>query len=382
MALTRRPLVALCLAALSLPAMAGAQTDADPEISLITMGPGDDLFARYGHGALCVRDTLTPQGRCYNYGTAEFDSFQALLWDVLRGRARFWVSVSDEPQMIAQYARVEDRTVWRQVLPYPVAARRRLAARLALDALPEHRFYVYHHYRDNCTTRLRDHLDAVSDGALSSARSRATQRTWRERTLEGLSSEVPLLGLAELLLGRTLDATMNRWEEMFLPAVLREEVQRATGVAPVVLSTRVHPLPQGEPGRGLGLLGGVSAALALLGLGAGQRRSRALSLASRALLVTALSLAGLLVWGMAGASTLPELRANAMVLVLAPTDLALAWPSTWARYGRARMVGLVLVIAAWCVGWISQTAVGLLAIGVLLAIGAFSQPEESLPRSW
>jgi hypothetical protein len=94
-----------------------------------------------------VRDTLTPQGRCYNYGTAEFDSFQALLWDVLRGRARFWVSVSDEPQMIAQYARVEDRTVWRQVLPYPVAARRRLAARLALDALPEHRFYVYHHYR-------------------------------------------------------------------------------------------------------------------------------------------------------------------------------------------------------------------------------------------
>lgn len=91
---------------------------------------------------------------------------------------------------------------------------------------------------------------------------------------------MPLLGLAELLLGHTLDATMNRWEEMFLPAVLREEVQRAAGVAPVVLSTRVHPLPQGEPGRGLGLLGGVSAALALLGLGAGQRRSRALSLAS------------------------------------------------------------------------------------------------------
>ena len=46
------------------------------------------------------------------------------------------------------------------------------------------------------------------------------------------------------------------------------------------------------------------------------------------------------------------------------------------------MVGLVLVIAAWSVGSISQTAVGLMAIGVLLAIGAFSQREESLPRSW
>lgn len=382
MALARRPLVALGLAALSLPATASAQTDADPEVSLVTMGPGEDVFSRFGHAALCVRDTQTPQGRCYNYGTAEFASFEGLLWDVLRGRARFWVSVVDEPHMIEEYARVEDRTVWRQVLPYPVEARRRLAYRLAWDALPEHRFYVYHHYRDNCTTRLRDHLDAVSDGALSSARSRATERTWRERTLEGLSSDVRLLGLAELLLGRTLDATMNRWEEMFLPAVLREEVQRATGVAPVVLSTRAHPLPEGEPGRGLGLLGGVGALLAVLGLGAGQRRSRALSLGSRALLVTALTLLGALVWGMAAASPLPELRVNAMVLVLAPTDLALAWPSTWGTYGRARLVGLVLVLAAWSLGAISQSAVGVMAIGVLLAIGAFARPDPSLPRSW
>jgi hypothetical protein len=383
MALARRPLgLLLAVAALALPAAAGAQTHDDPEVALVTMGPGDDVFSRYGHAALCVRDEVSPQGRCFNYGTADFTTYEALLWAVLRGKARFWLSVVDEPAMMAQYARVEDRTVYRQVLPYPAAARRRLVDRLEWDALPAHRAYVYHHYRDNCTTRIRDHLDAVSEGSLSTARAQVTPRTWRERTLEGLASDMRLLALAELLLGRRLDAPMTRWEEMFLPAVLREEVQRASGVAPVAVSTRLHPVPAGEPGRGLGVLGVVSGALALLGLGAGQRRSRGLALASRALLVTTLTALGVLVWGMAAASTLPELRFNAMVLALVPTDLALAWRSTWSRYAPVRLVGLVLVLAAWTLGSITQVAVGLMALGVLLAIGAFARPEASLPPTW
>lgn len=385
MAIARRPLTVpalAALAALALPASAAAQTSDDPEVALVTMGPGDDVFSRFGHAALCVRDSITPQGRCYNYGTADFTTFQALIWDVLRGTARFWVSVSDEPQTIAQYARVEDRTVYRQVLPYPPAARRRLVARLGLDALPEHRYYVYHHYRDNCSTRLRDHLDAVSEGALSAVRTQITPRTWRERTLEGFASDKRLLALAELLLGRALDAPMNRWEEMFLPSVLREEVRRATGAEPVVVSTRAHPVPPGEPGWGIGLLACVSACLAALGFLAGQRRSRALALTARALLVTALTLLGVIVWGLAAASALPELRSSAVLLVLTPTDIALGWSSTWARYGRARLVGLVLVLGAWTIGSLTQGAVGVMAIGVLLAIGAFAQPDESVPPSW
>jgi hypothetical protein len=382
MAIARRPLTALCLAALACPAAAAAQTHDDPEVALVTMGPGDDVFSRYGHAALCVRDEVSPQGRCYNYGTADFSSYQSLLWSVLRGTARFFVSVVDEPATMTQYARVEDRTVWRQVLPYPAEARRRLVARLSLDALPEHRSYLYHHYRDNCTTRVRDHLDAVSDGALSTARAVRTERTWRARTLEGLASDGRLLALAELLLGRSLDATMTRWEEMFLPAVLREEVQRATGVAPVAVSTRAHPVPEGEPGRGVGVLGAVSAALAALGLGAGQRRSRALALVARGVLVATLTLLGALVWGMAAASTLPELRGNAMALVLAPTDLLLAWSATWSRYAPLRLVGLVLVLAAWATGAVTQVAVGVMALGVLLALWSFARADESLPPTW
>ncbi len=380
MALPRRPLgLAALAAALAFPSVARAQTADAPEVALVTMGPGDDVFSRFGHAALCVRDPATPQGRCYNYGTADFTTPAPLTWAVLRGRGRFWVSVVDEPAMVAHYARVEDRTVWRQVLALPPEARRRLADRLAWDALPAHRHYVYHHYRDNCTTRLRDHLDAVSDHALAPTRLTVTERTWRDRTREGFASDLRLLGLVEILLGSGLDAPMNRWEEMFLPSVLREEVGRALNSPGVAVSTRVRPLPEGEPTRGIGVVIGFSVALALLGLIGGSSRPRFLAAGARVLAAVALAVPGLALWLMVAASTLPELRHNAVALVLFPTDLALAWPSTWRRYGRARLVLLVLVLLAWCAGWLAQSAVGVLSLGALLCVGALTRSERARP---
>lgn len=380
MALSRRPVAPAALAvALALPAAALAQTADGPEVALVTVGPGDDVFSRFGHAALCVRDAASPQGRCYNYGTADFTTPAPLTWAVLRGRGRFWVSVVDEPAMVAHYARVEDRTVWRQALPLPAEARTRLAQRLAWDALPANRHYVYHHYRDNCTTRLRDHLDAVSDHALSPSRNTVTERSWRDRTREGFASDLRLLGLAELLLGSALDAPMNRWEEMFLPAVLREEAARALSAPAVAVSTRARPLPDGEPTRGVGVLIAFSAALAALGFAGGSSRPRLLAAGARALTALLLALPGLALWLLVAGSTLPELRRNALALVLVPTDLALAWPSTWRRYGGARLVTLVLVLLAWCAGWFEQSAVGVLSLGALLAVGALTRSERARP---
>lgn len=377
MALSRRSLAPALALALAAPAVARAQTVDAPEVALVTMGPGDDVFSRFGHAALCVRDAASPQGRCYNYGTADFTTPAPLTWAVLRGRGRFWVSVVDEPAMVAHYAHVEDRTVWRQVLSLPPEARRRLAERLAWDALPAHRHYVYHHYRDNCTTRLRDHLDAVTDHAFAGARAAVTERSWRDRTREGFASDARLLALSELLLGSALDRPMTRWEEMFLPAVLREEVLAVHHADPVAVSTRTRPLPEGEPGRGLAALFGLAALLAALGFVGGASRPRGLALAARALTAGLLSVLGLLVWALVLASTLPELRHNALALVLVPTDLVLLRESSWRRYGRARLVGLVLVVLAWSAGWFAQSAVGLMALGVLLAVGALTRSERS-----
>src|SRR3972149_5369007 len=81
---------------------------AGTHVDLVTVGPGDDLFSKFGHAALCVED-----GLCYNYGTSDFSRPIGLGWEVVRGRSQFWVSVSDLETMIASFE-IEDRTTYPQ----------------------------------------------------------------------------------------------------------------------------------------------------------------------------------------------------------------------------------------------------------------------------
>ena len=60
-----------------------------PQVEVFTMGPGDDLFSRFGHAAICITDEESPLGRCYNYGTADFSTPGPLTWGVLCGNKQF-----------------------------------------------------------------------------------------------------------------------------------------------------------------------------------------------------------------------------------------------------------------------------------------------------
>jgi hypothetical protein len=64
-----------------------------------------------------------------------------------------------------QYVR-DNRSVWLQELEMPPAARLELQRFLEWNALPEHRFYHYDYYLDNCSTRVRDALDRFLGGRI------------------------------------------------------------------------------------------------------------------------------------------------------------------------------------------------------------------------
>src|SRR3970040_134518 len=98
-------------------ASAQSLSAAGTRVDLYTMGRGDDLFSKFGHAALCVSGGGAPAaGVCYNYGTSDFSRPIGLGWEVVRGRSRFWVSVSDLPDMLASFE-IEHRTLYRQILP-------------------------------------------------------------------------------------------------------------------------------------------------------------------------------------------------------------------------------------------------------------------------
>lgn len=368
----RALLIALCL----LPALARAA----PVVDVYTMGVGDDLFSAFGHAAICVTDEEMPRGRCYNYGTADFSTPVPLTWNFLRGRARFWVSTIDAPRMLAFYA-TAGRAVWRQRLPLDAPTGARVAAALAASTVGAAKYYRYHHFKDNCTTRIRDVLDRATAGRLS-AHPRAGGPTFRQWAEAGFAGNIPLLAVVELVLGRSADQHTDSWSAMFLPSELRAELARRFDASPIlVVPGRLQPASRAVwPGAVLFVALGAALALGLIvGAGRGRRGFRA----ALGLTAVVLGLVGTVLWALAALSTFPELRVNEALLAFWPTDLLLPW-LTGRRlrgYLTARVVVLMLVMAAH-VGLLVQplapTLLALLPLGTAWALvrirGTSSQP--------
>lgn len=304
---------------------------AAPSIDLYTMGVGDELFSAFGHAAICVTDESAPKGRCYNYGTADFSTPVPLTWNFVRGRAMFWVSVADTQHMLDYYQSV-GRTVWKQHLPLADEQATRLAAALAASAQEGVKYYRYHHFDDNCTTRIRDVIDRAVDGKLSSAPTDRA-RSWRQWARQGFAGNFAMLAVTDLLLGRRADEKTNSWQAMFLPSELRAEVESRLGAKPEeVMAGRMRP-PPGPTWFGAAaflLAGAVLAMLVLLHLGAG-----------RVFAGLVLGVVGTVLWALAALSAFGELRYNELLLIFWPTDFALPWLGR--RYVAVRLV----VIALW-----------------------------------
>jgi hypothetical protein len=328
-----------------------AQSRAD----LYTMGPGDELFTKFGHVSLCV--TLSGQDvtLCYNYGVTDFSRPVGLTLDVLRGRAEFFVVYTTEHQMLDAY-RYEDRTVYRQILPFSEEQVLRLAQKLDEDARPENRAYTYDHFLDNCSTKPRDLIDEITGGALSSM-TEGENLTYRELVDGRLGYSRLLKFGSDLFLGRSLDIVTTPYEAMFLPPVLRDAVKKQLGVVPEVVYTRQKPLTRPDVATARRwnwfVLAGLALAASLSILSGSDRAATA----TRTVVGCTFGGLGVLLLLVAAISPEPAMRFNENLLVFLATDLVYV---TGRRkliegYGRFRVVALGLV-------------------GVLSAAGVLLQP--------
>ena len=195
-------------------------------ISLLTFGPGDHPFLKFGHNAIRVQDRKKGRDQVYNFGTFEFES-ETLIQDFLKGRLIYWVSVDDLKVALAPYEQ-DGRSAVQMELNLSRKQEAQLARTLKTVALPENRYYRYDYYRDNCSTRIRDLIDEVSGGSLREVSLSAADLNWREHTLRLTQDDVPVaLGL-HILLGPETDKPRTIWEEMFLPPILERTLEQAT----------------------------------------------------------------------------------------------------------------------------------------------------------
>ena len=206
---------------------AHANSDGPYRIHVVTVGPGEELFTRFGHIALMVENMGTGERLVYNFGTFDFDD-PKLRFKYARGFLNYWLSVANFDHFFYFYAQ-SNRDVWLQTLNLSQSEAAKMAHALEKNALPENRYYLYRHFLDNCCTRVRDAIDTSTDGAISKQFKNEPVdrdfRYWTAKCLDGL----PLYRAVILYsLGPAIDRPITRWDEEFLPAVLMEDLDKVT----------------------------------------------------------------------------------------------------------------------------------------------------------
>lgn len=207
-------------------------------ISLVTFGPGEEVWALFAHNAIRVR--TDGSDLLYNFGY--FDLAEpGFYWRYARGIMRYYAVPEDTQAAYAYYADI-GRSVREQQLDIDPGQARLLAQKLQQLTEPDSRSYDYDYFFYNCSTRVRDLLDQALRGALRTAlEPLPADTTLRREALRMVQNDVWVyLGL-QLALGRPVDMRINQWQAAFLPDNLAEQIAQMPASVPAgpVLSSDV-----------------------------------------------------------------------------------------------------------------------------------------------
>jgi len=121
--------------------------------------------------------------------------------------------------------RQENRSIRAQKLNLSEEGYLRMRDYLVNEILPENSSYHYDYYRNNCSTRIRDALDIGLGGALHARTAQVpAQLNFRDQTRRLTENQFwTYLGL-ETALGYPVDRPVTRWDEMFIPMVVADEI--------------------------------------------------------------------------------------------------------------------------------------------------------------
>lgn len=195
-------------------------------VSMLTILPGDEVYSEFGHSAFRVQDPERGIDRVYNYGTFDFrDPF--FVPKFIYGQLDYMLSVSSYDASYRHY-QVQERPIIEQHLRLDPDQRNALFRFLEINALPENRTYRYDFLFDNCSTRIRDALEAAVGDTVQFADRPDPDESFR-RLLDPWVANRPLLDVGfDLGLGTPTDRTATPREVMFLPTYLMEAFDHAT----------------------------------------------------------------------------------------------------------------------------------------------------------
>lgn len=200
----------------------------DAEISIITIGPGKQLYDSFGHNAIRVSDPSGGKDLAFNYGTFDFNTPNFYI-KFGRGQLPYALSVSTYDDFLRNYI-AEKRWIKQQKLDITYGEKIAIFEYLLDNAQASNREYQYDFFFDNCATRIRDVI-ALNLGSKLSYQEKQyapSLYSFRELIQQRLHwNSWGSLGI-DIALGAVIDRTASPWEHQFLPDYVFESLKSAT----------------------------------------------------------------------------------------------------------------------------------------------------------
>jgi hypothetical protein len=208
-------LIILLLSLISI-TIASAQGD-NLTIKIAVIGPGDELYFWWGHIALIIEDSITKTSFFYDYGLFSFDN-ENFFYNFAFGRLLYSCGVTTTKSNFDNYIKT-NRDITIYTLDVPPDKKIEIREFANHNVLPENRDYFYHHFRDNCSTRIRDIIDIAVNGQFFAQYGNAPGRlTFRQHVKRHTWFSPAADWFLSFLMGQRIDTPVTVWEEMFLPA--------------------------------------------------------------------------------------------------------------------------------------------------------------------
>jgi len=193
-------------------------------LKIAVVGPGDELYFWWGHIALIIEDSRTGRSQFYDYGIFDFKQ-ENFFYNFAFGRLLYRCGVSPSDYSMLVY-RNTNRDVVYYTLNLPPETRIKVRDFANTNVRPENRDYFYHHFDDNCSTRIRDIIDLATDGQFKNQFEQEISRfTLREHVRRHTYFSPAADWFLCFLMGQVIDTPITVWDDMFLPSEVGARIE-------------------------------------------------------------------------------------------------------------------------------------------------------------
>lgn len=211
------------------------------EVSILSLGPGDNLNDSFGHCAFRINDQENDVDVVYDYGRYDFNTPNFYL-KFARGKLLYELGTNNY-QPFFNYYKKQNRWVKEQVLDLSYTEKQALFNFLQNNNKPENKKYRYDFFYDNCATKIPDVLEEVVGDKLVFKQDHITEDfTFRGLIQKNVGANTwGSLGM-DVAIGAVVDRKPRDVDYQFLPEYIIEGANNAilknsSGDVPLVKRT-------------------------------------------------------------------------------------------------------------------------------------------------